>query len=873
MRYSLRTIPPRLTTQDDLHIRPSTMRIPGSYQSETTSIDDVNDPTNQRPQSDRMKENVEVSEPKGIISGPPPSAHSTLRKAQGPEEQDLSPTKLPQRENQQSAVEKILCPGKSQAQVKAPARCSSLRNANSHESSRSPSIFSRENDPTNTVDLQADTDRPSAMTGESLRLSSRKEAAESSNSLPSSLSSRAKSLAEPRPVDELREANELGQQPLTTSLTSWTAGEDRPSELDAPPAHEDLSQVQQPSDHAVTRAIDDLERVLTEALQIADSNQGRIINDSDIPARNSQVHEHLIDCSCSSSALSSQYATDDEQLHSQRPSGRNERHSNLQKGLLNDQYDGKPRSQPRHDPSLDMTRERRTFSNADQPRGQAKNDLTRKNVQSLPQKKNTAPFIANDWAYNSKPFKDIHERQPENENKLSTDRQEGLQDQQRAPLIHGRTSSFHTDHDRKRARTQPRHGAHDLSTSASDDELYLADFKGTNKNYHLVYQGLSDTEPRRTSTFGHDRKLGRGNTLSSIRSKEVMSYPSEPQDRRADKKEIDLSNRHHFSIREPRGFSLSRSHRRSPIARDWSTPRKRFVATVTCMTTALLGLALGIYAGEVPAIQYTIGDEHHYTILGNVFFFIGLAASTILSWPLPVLHGRKPYTMVAVALLLPLQFPQALAVNDLRSPDDKSVRVGLLLPRAVSGLAMGFANINFMTTLLDLFGASLQSRNPHQEVVNQNDVRRHGGGMGVWLGIWTWCSTMSIGVGFLIGAGVISSGPNKISGSSSVAWGFWIVIIASAFVLLLNVIAPETRRSAYRRSMAEVRSGTEVSRRVARGEIKMHLDQTGPKIWYEELLAGYRLTLLMVKQPGFLVLSIYQGWIYGQIVLIIAVRQ
>ena len=38
-------------------------------------------------------------------------------------------------------------------------------------------------------------------------------------------------------------------------------------------------------------------------------------------------------------------------------------------------------------------------------------------------------------------------------------------------------------------------------------------------------------------------------------------------------------------------------------------------------------------------------------------------------------------------------------------------RVGLLLPRFLTGFAMGFANINFLPTLFDLFGASLMSEN------------------------------------------------------------------------------------------------------------------------------------------------------------------
>jgi len=322
-------------------------------------------------------------------------------------------------------------------------------------------------------------------------------------------------------------------------------------------------------------------------------------------------------------------------------------------------------------------------------------------------------------------------------------------------------------------------------------------------------------------------------------------------------------NRRHHSSSEHHGLRLGRSHRHAPIARDWKTPRKRWVAAIACISTALLGLIVGIYAGEVPAIQYTLADEHHYTILGNVFLYIGLAIPTVLFWPLPLLHGRKPYTLIALALLLPLQFPQAVVLNAPRNPSVASYRVGLLLSRALSGVAMGFANINFKTTLLDLFGASLQSGNPHQEVVNENDVRRHGGGMGVWLGIWTWCFMGSIGVGFLIGALVISG--------LSVDWGFYITIVITASVLFLNVLAPEVRRSAHRRSVAEVRTSTDITKRVAKGEVMMHVTSTGPTWWWEEVFAGQVLCARMLKQPGFVVLALYLGWIYGQIILIIVV--
>ena len=404
----------------------------------------------------------------------------------------------------------------------------------------------------------------------------------------------------------------------------------------------------------------------------------------------------------------------------------------------------------------------------------------------------------------------------------------------------------------------------DLSDGESDVNHipYKADFKTAGLYYHPVAQETMAGDGYYAARPGGRGIQPRQDTAASLRDADEKPRTSHRRERSANK-DYTLNDRHHFSIRESHGFSLSRSHRRSPIARDWSTSRKRYVATVTCITTAFMGLIIGIYAGEVPAIQYAIADEHHYAILGNVLFFLGLAITTALFYPLPLLHGRKPYTLAALAILLPLQFPQALAINSPRSPNVATYRIGLLLPRIFAGIVMGFANINFITTLLDLFGASLQSGNPHQETVNVNDVRRHGGGMGVWLGIWTWCAIGSIGIGFLIGAGIVSG--------LDVSWGFWITIVVNAAVLVLNILSPEVRRSAYRRSMAEVRSGGEVSRRVARGEIKMHLESTGPIWWWEEVIAGHVLAIRMLLQPGFAILSFYLGWIYGQVVLVIVV--
>ena len=319
------------------------------------------------------------------------------------------------------------------------------------------------------------------------------------------------------------------------------------------------------------------------------------------------------------------------------------------------------------------------------------------------------------------------------------------------------------------------------------------------------------------------------------------------------------------------------------------------MATIACISTALIGTAIGIYVRIVrdirvikltynrpgksrpSSIKWSISTtmsfletscksmEMAWALLSDWSrLYIGLAIPTLFFWPLPLLHGRKPYTLFALSIFLPLQVPQAIVVSTQRSPYVATYLVALLLSRAASGLALGFANINLLATLLDLFGSSLRSGHPHQEVVASHDYRHQGGGMGLWLGIWSWCYIGSIGLGFLFGALIIYT--------LNPSWGFWITVVLTATVLLLNVVVPEVRRSSFRRSVAEVRTESDVARRVARGEIKMHISSTGPKWWWEEVHAGLILSWRMLRQSGFAVLSLYLGWVYAQIVMIVIVR-
>jgi len=66
-------------------------------------------------------------------------------------------------------------------------------------------------------------------------------------------------------------------------------------------------------------------------------------------------------------------------------------------------------------------------------------------------------------------------------------------------------------------------------------------------------------------------------------------------------KSPDISLRHprrnHVSLRDDQAFRLHR-YRRQPVAREWSTIRKRVTAAIACLNTALIGLIVGIYVSH-----------------------------------------------------------------------------------------------------------------------------------------------------------------------------------------------------------------------------------------------------------------------------------
>jgi hypothetical protein len=57
--------------------------------------------------------------------------------------------------------------------------------------------------------------------------------------------------------------------------------------------------------------------------------------------------------------------------------------------------------------------------------------------------------------------------------------------------------------------------------------------------------------------------------------------------------ELSVRDQAHYNI-----FNLRRHHRRQPIARNWTTGKKRLTAIIACVNTALLGIIVGIYVSE-----------------------------------------------------------------------------------------------------------------------------------------------------------------------------------------------------------------------------------------------------------------------------------
>jgi hypothetical protein len=319
---------------------------------------------------------------------------------------------------------------------------------------------------------------------------------------------------------------------------------------------------------------------------------------------------------------------------------------------------------------------------------------------------------------------------------------------------------------------------------------------------------------------------------------------------------------------------------------EWSLWEKRISASLACTVFGLVGWITGNYHAEGQAIQEHLLISPGLASLGNSLFYLALAFPVFFLWPLPLLHGRKPYILMAVALLLPLQLPQALSMPPYTTEPElwaRSMRpyvICVIFFRVVAGLALGLAVMNTLSLIVDLFGPDSGACCRGGVVYNTTvPLERHNqfllvpGGeagvrIGMWLGVYVWLLTSISGVGFLVG--------KVTTVSSTPAWGFWIVAIFAGIVLCLVILSPEVRPP-WKKTKLTTRNGQKERPQnsdcsVERGELKLVMLGSSPYWWWEEVHAGLVLNFGMLKQPGLLLLAIYAGWVFGHLVMSMSVR-
>lgn len=224
----------------------------------------------------------------------------------------------------------------------------------------------------------------------------------------------------------------------------------------------------------------------------------------------------------------------------------------------------------------------------------------------------------------------------------------------------------------------------------------------------------------------------------------------------------------------------------SPLALQWRRQHRNMCALAACVNTALVGLIVGVYSGEVPSLQFHFVDHPHTALLGNTSFYCGLALSTLLLWPLPFRYARKPLVLLAITSTLPCLYIQAVIVSTQWISSGGQAAIATL--KAVMGLSLGLANVNQFPTILDLCGSSLASPRSHEEHIAHRNDRRIWSGAAYWLGVWTLCFFVFIPIGFLSGASLGSLGLQ-----TGFDWAFCFLVGLCASVLVINIVLRDTR--------------------------------------------------------------------------------
>lgn len=254
---------------------------------------------------------------------------------------------------------------------------------------------------------------------------------------------------------------------------------------------------------------------------------------------------------------------------------------------------------------------------------------------------------------------------------------------------------------------------------------------------------------------------------------------------------------------------------------------------------SLVAWICGIYKGEVNLIDDALNIGPNIALLGNVVFLLALALVVFIFWTLPLLHGRKPYIMISLVLMIPLQVPQGLTLPPYTVAKDSENMISYVLCfyffRAISGGVLGFTVINCLSTVLDLFSVDTGACCRGGVVLNGRALKKQhwslsGGGKresrpGMWIAMYVWSGTVFYGVGFLVGQLIINS--------TTPAWGFWITAIITGVLLIIVGLVSEVRPPWIRHdpshgSSRHISHNTRTPPVAERGEISVALTGISP---------------------------------------------
>ena len=150
--------------------------------------------------------------------------------------------------------------------------------------------------------------------------------------------------------------------------------------------------------------------------------------------------------------------------------------------------------------------------------------------------------------------------------------------------------------------------------------------------------------------------------------------------------------------------------------------------------------------------------------------------------------------------------------------------------------------------------------------LKMGDERRRlsrGGGLGVWLGLWSSVMVGASSVGYCFGV--------LVQQSLHVSWTFWIVAILGSLIVVMLVLTPETRPRRNGGLAKPLRSDHEslsFPSKEVRGELNWIVFRKIPAWWWQEIWAGWVLMWRMCSQVGFVLLLLFAGWVFGTVTMV-----